>query len=101
MVVAKTSGSSNKSFANACSGLGTLSFRARYVAKRVAKRTVSPPKNSQKPRNLFFPSRVCLSGEAGHVSAVQFSSALIMPYPPYPFHQVNLLYEYESHDHLL
>ena len=54
-----------------------------------------------KTQEIYFSLQgFALSGEAGHVSAVIFLQAPIMPYPPYLFIHVNLLYEYEIHDHL-
>src|SRR5690606_2198873 len=78
---------------------GTLSFNAKYVANREANRTVSPPRKNQNPKNLFFPSRVALSGDSGHVLGVNCSSTCIMPLPPYPFYQLAPILVYGSHDH--
>src|SRR5699024_1960121 len=50
------------------------SFNARYVPNKLANNTVSPPKKNQSPKNLFFPSKVSLSGSAGITSGYKFGS---------------------------
>ena len=61
-------------------------------------RTVSPPRKNQKPKNLFFPSRVVLSGASGHVFGVNCSSTCIMPLPLYLYHPLIRILEYGIHD---
>lgn len=57
------------------------------------------PRNNQNPTNLFFPSNVAFSGEAGKVSAVIFCGSIMLS-PLYHRHRSNLLCEYGTHDRL-
>src|SRR5699024_6075082 len=50
------------------------SFNARYVPNILANNTFSPPNKNQRPKHLFFSSKVSFSGFAGITSGYKFGS---------------------------